>query len=200
VSKLILLAVLLFPVTARAEGPAAESAATADPLPDVFPADVLQRLTPEQLKEIALKREEARIRLARAKYGDGNQKVAVLVPMFFFIALFGCVLATVVFRWRRDRQLHETLRAMIERGTQIPVELLTPPRQKNADLRRGAVLVGLGLGGILFGLFSEHVSGGLWSVGLIPLLVGAGYFLAWNVERTETTDPARTPRQSSSDL
>jgi hypothetical protein len=106
--------------------------------------------------------------------------VAWLVPLFAFLTLIAIVGLVLYAGARRDRTRHETIRAMIDKGTPIPQELLVPP--KRSDLRRGIVLVAAGLGLSVFFL-AFPVQAGLWAVGSIPALVGLGYLVAWRLER-----------------
>lgn len=175
------------PVTAEDATPSelANDPSGAQPLP----TEVLAKLSPEDIKEILLNRQDAVVRLERIRnsHDDPNEgKVAILVPLFFFMFLALAVLATVIFRVWKVRVLHKTLEAMIEKGVNIPPELIAPPNARPNDLRRGLTLMAGGLGGALFGLFVDGFSSGYWSAGLIPLLVGAGYLLAWWAERQST--------------
>jgi hypothetical protein len=71
------------------------------------------------------------------------------------------------------------LRALIEKGASLPPELLVPPAPAKADLRRGLVLVGAGLG--LMAMLATMADHGVWTAGLLPLLMGAGYLLTWKL-------------------
>ena len=106
--------------------------------------------------------------------------IAWIVPLAAFTTLFALVAAVLYAGFRRDRNRHETLRAMIEKGAAIPPELLVPP--KGSDLRRGIVLLGAGAGLSIFFL-ALQVQPGLWALGSIPALIGIGYLLVWRLER-----------------
>jgi hypothetical protein len=116
----------------------------------------------------------------------GGQAVAILVPISFFLFIFLIVAAAQLASFRKDRHRHETLRLMVEKGAQIPVELISPPQRqrRGSDLRKGLILVGLGLGLSLFLLIIHppNMVRGTWSMGLIPALVGLGYLLVWHLE------------------
>ena len=72
---------------------------------------------------------------------------------------------------------------MIEKGADIPPELIAPPAAPYADLRRGIVLIGAGLSLlILVGLVFGFETGG-WAVGLIPAFIGAGYLIIWRISK-----------------
>lgn len=115
--------------------------------------------------------------------------VAIASPFLTLVAIFAIVLH---FRHRRRVVVHETLRAMIEKGLPIPPELLSGgadgdgvarPRSAHRDLRGGLVLVGLGAA--LFFL------SGKW--GAIPLVIGAALLIVWGFERWEMSKRATNP-------
>jgi hypothetical protein len=112
--------------------------------------------------------------------------VQILVPLGFFLTILLGLTATLLLRYRKHAQLQETLRLMIEKGADIPPELIAPPVAPYGDLRRGVVLVGAGLSlVILVGLVWGFASGA-WAVGLIPAFIGAGYLFIWRLsQRTE---------------
>ncbi len=109
----------------------------------------------------------------------------------FFGALVTIVLLAQVFATRRERIRQETLRAMVDRGMQIPPGLIGDRARRSSDLRSGLVLVGAGLGvSLAFALV--HLNGqsgsGLWSIGLVPMFMGGGYLVAWRVQARNTSD------------
>jgi hypothetical protein len=104
------------------------------------------------------------------------------VPLVFFIFLGVVIGLRIYLAHRRDLQRYDTLRFMVEKGTQIPPELIQPPAPRRNDLRRGLLLVGTGIGLALF-LGIMQVQAHAWSVGFVPLLIGAGYLVAWKLEQ-----------------
>ena len=59
----------------------------------------------------------------------------------------------------------------------------SPPAQRQrSDMRRGVVLVMIGLGLILFLGAVNEWEGGAWAIGVIPFLIGVGYLLVWKLE------------------
>lgn len=136
--------------------------------------EVAQRLTGDQL-----------FQLLRDRSGDRDQGAeAIVVPLSFFLFLFLGVTAGLYLGVRKDRERQETLRAMIQRGGTIPPELLVPPTKKFSDLRRGIILISGGLGLSIF-IGVMPTDRGVWSVGVIPMLLGAGYLLAWKLTRPD---------------
>lgn len=103
--------------------------------------------------------------------------VAMIAVVGFFLASTLMVLGVLFAVYRIYRQRSETLRVMVEKGVPIPPELIAPKPRPGADIRRGLVLSGLGLGLGVF-LFAVADTHGLWTLGLVPLLMGVGYLVA----------------------
>jgi hypothetical protein len=122
-------------------------------------------------------------------HGDSN-----LVSVVSILTVFGTPIAFVAifcyFRHRKTKMLHETIRAMVEKGVPIPPELFAqeslrifPPGGSNgisrtanrarSDLRVGLILIGVG-GGI------SILSG---KSGLIILFIGVALVIASWIER-----------------
>jgi hypothetical protein len=117
--------------------------------------------------------------------------VAVLATALVLPVTLLCVF--LHFRHRRTKLLHETLRAMVDKGVPIPPELLntktqSTPRQRGNDLRRGLMCVGVGLGLVLMAL-ATHGSGKIGFAGFIPLFIGAAFLIAWRVEQPRQDQP-----------
>jgi hypothetical protein len=107
-----------------------------------------------------------------------------LLPIISVLMVFGTpvviVALFVALRHRRNRMMHETLRAMIEKGVPIPPELLSGggaalpggsngAAYGNRDLRWGLILIALGVGvGVMAG-----------KLGLIPFFIGVALLIVW---------------------
>jgi hypothetical protein len=128
---------------------------------------------------------------------------SVLVPIFFMACIAGCIVAPGYFRSRDRAQMQETLRAALEKGVSLPPELitalqsnlaarLTPTRE--ADLRRGIILIATGIGIALLGLglwqgIRPYDDDGAWVTGQIvafsgavPGLIGVAYLILWGLK------------------
>lgn len=111
--------------------------------------------------------------------------VALCIPLLA-IALNGWS------RVRRNRELHETIRRMVEAGIPVPPELIAQiglgdaSAQKKSwtpetNLRGGLINLGAGTGlMIFFGVFIPNP--GLWAVGAIPFFLGVALLVAWWIE------------------
>jgi hypothetical protein len=127
--------------------------------------------------------------------------IAVPIVLIVFLAIFGLPVAIVgvilYFSFSRTRALHKTVRMMVEKGQEVPAALLNPPPvvRQRSDLRRGIVLVMVGLGlMIFFGAVNEW-EGGAWSLGIIPFLIGVGYFLVWALDTgKDKSEPPTLPK------
>jgi len=111
------------------------------------------------------------------------------------LAVFGMpvliVAVIMYFSFSRTRSLQRTVRLMVEKGQPVPEALLNPPpaQRQRSDMRRGVVLVMVGIGLMIFlGAVSDWESGA-WSIGLIPFLIGAGYLLVWKLEGKKDSVP-----------
>ena len=153
---------------------------TADALDVIrrLPPDVRQKLTGDQIEMI--------IRRQQNQLGDSPAKIeAIIIPTVFFLTIIGIVVIIQLARFRREKQLHETLRQMIEKGVDIPPALLVPPRPKDADRRRGIILLSVGCGLMIFFAAVDKGSDGAWGIGAVPALIGAGYLVAWLLGRKD---------------
>jgi hypothetical protein len=178
--------------TEEAEAPADRSVDPVEseiyPAPDAvpeladLPPEVLEKLDPEQIADILAAREETKV-VEAVFEGGPTDLVAILVPLGFFLVILLCLTATLLFRYRKHGQLQETLRLMIDKGAEIPPELIAPPDPPYRDLRRGVILVGVGLAVAIFFGLEEGFTGGEWALGLIPGFIGAGYLLIWRISR-----------------
>ena len=110
-----------------------------------------------------------------------EQSVA-LVAVVGMVTGFGLPLLLVAivlyYKHRKVQMNHETITRLVEKGLPIPPELMEPPRQGNAGLRGGLVLVALGIALSVF--FAGWGPG--WSIGLIPGLMGIALLVAWKIE------------------
>jgi hypothetical protein len=106
--------------------------------------------------------------------------VAIVAVVGFFATTALMIIAVAWAVYRVYRQRSETLRLMVEKGVQIPPELIAPKPKPGQDLRRGLTLslFGLGLGIFLLATAKEQ---GLWTLGLVPMFVGVGYLIAHRV-------------------
>jgi hypothetical protein len=133
--------------------------------------------------------------------------VPILTSLIFWTFLAAIIIGPIYFRHRDRVQMHETLRSAFEKGVALPPELITslqgnlaaktmPTRE--GDLRRGIVLVGVGIGvailgyGLWYGLASVDdtaaaITGACTAgAGAIPGLIGVAYLILWATKSKST--------------
>ena len=124
--------------------------------------------------------------------------LALLIPIVAIV--MGCSIPIAVvglalfYGHRKNRMLHETVRAMIEKGVPIPPEIFKAEnaspfprraRRPRSDLRTGLIFIGVGIGVALF----MHNQ-----AGYVVLLVGLAFLAAWFLDKNNKDDgQAPTP-------
>jgi Domain of unknown function (DUF6249) len=132
--------------------------------------------------------------------GDGSHDEipAMVVPIVavVFLTIFGAPILIVAvimyFGFSKNRMMHRTIRMMVEKGQEVPAALLAPPppaQRQRSDMRRGVVLVMVGLGLMIFLGAMNDWEGGAWAIGIIPFLIGLGYLLVWRLEGKKDIPP-----------
>jgi hypothetical protein len=119
------------------------------------------------------------------------------------LTIFGAPVLIVAlimyFGFSKNRAMHRTIRIMAEKGQPIPAALLAPPTpavRQRSDMRRGVVLVMVGVGlMICFGAWNDW-EGGSWAIGVIPLVIGLGYLLVWKLEGAKKNEIPPAPPTS----
>jgi len=119
---------------------------------------------------------------------DLGALIAIPIIGIIFTTLFGApvlvVAAVMFFSYLKSRSLHRTVRTMVEKGQEVPAALFSPPPvvRARSDLRRGVVLLMVGIGLMIFFGAVNDWEGGAWSLGVIPFVIGLGYLLVWKLE------------------
>lgn len=119
---------------------------------------------------------------------DFGAFMAIPIIGIVFSTLFGApvmiVAAIMFFSYLKSRSLHRTVRAMVEKGQEVPAALFAPPPvvRARSDMRRGVVLLMVGFGLMVFFGAVNDWEGGAWSLGVIPFVIGLGYLLVWKLE------------------
>ncbi len=132
----------------------------------------------------------------RSHDSDGEDLGALMaIPIvgIIFTTLFGTPIlivgAIMFFSYLKSRSLHRTVRSMVEKGQEVPAALfVTPPViRARSDMRRGVVLIMVGIGIMIFFGAVNDWEGGAWAIGVIPFLIGAGHLLVWKLEGNKVT-------------
>jgi hypothetical protein len=128
--------------------------------------------------------------------GDLGERMAIPIVAIVFMSIFGApvliVAVILYFGFSKNRMMHRTIRMMVEKGQPVPAALLAPPppaQRQRSDMRRGVVLVMVGVGLMLFFAAVNDWEGGVWAIGIIPFLIGLGYLLVWKLEGKKDVSP-----------
>jgi hypothetical protein len=129
--------------------------------------------------------------------GDIPEQVFPIVGITM-ITVFGMPVLIVgvimLMNYLKARSLHRTVQTMVEKGQPVPTALLAPPvvPRPRSDLRRGIILIMVGLGIAIFFLATDW-GGSSWSFGAIPFLIGVGYLIVWKLEVKKNDNPPPVP-------
>jgi hypothetical protein len=122
--------------------------------------------------------------------------VAIPIVAIVFLSIFGAPVLIVMmigmFAFFMSRMRQRTIRMMVEKGQPVPAELLVPTKRavrQRSDVRRGVIWTMIGLGAMIFFGAVNDWEGGIWSLGLIPFLIGLGYLLVWKLEGKKDVPP-----------
>ena len=117
--------------------------------------------------------------------------VGVFVPIVMFIAIAVVLCVYYYLRHRTGQAVQETVRAAIEHGQQLTPEILErlgqPPQPKKSDLRRGVILISVGLGIAAFGALvgEDDAMRPLLAIGSLPFLIGIAYLGLWKFGKSD---------------
>jgi hypothetical protein len=112
--------------------------------------------------------------------------VQILIPLTGMLVgtIFPVVVVWLVLRFRaqRNQLVYDTAVKLADKGQPVPPELFANLNPTGSDLRRGLVLAmfGLALSICLYDV------GAPWTFGLIPLLMGVGFLIVWQLEKRGT--------------
>ena len=122
---------------------------------------------------------------------------AIPIVAIVFLSIFGAPVLIVImigiFALLISRSRQRTIRMLVEKGQPVPAELLAPATRavrQRSDVRRGVVWAMIGLGVMVFFGAINDWEGGIWSLGLIPFLIGLGYLIVWKLETKKDNPPS----------
>lgn len=132
--------------------------------------------------------------LGKIKSDDIPEFVIPIVAIVF-MSIFGApvliVALIIYFGFSKSRMQHRTIRMLAEKGQPIPPDLLATPApavRQRSDMRRGIVLIMVGIGlMVCFGAWNDW-EGGAWALGVIPFVIGLGYLMVWKLEGSKKNE------------
>ena len=131
------------------------------------------------------------------KRNEDIPAMAIPIVAIVFLTVFGApvliVITIGIFALVVSRMRQRTVRMMVEKGQPVPAELLAPATRavrRRSDVRRGVIWAMIGLGAMIFFGAVNDWEGGIWSLGLIPFLIGLGYLIIWKLETKKDNPPS----------
>lgn len=124
----------------------------------------------------------------------------LLIPILALMIPMAAIVSHYLSKANSERLRHETIRELARAGQPIPPELLAD--MQDGDLQRSRreaanpnrilspALANIAIGPGLMVMFWLMVPGAwLWSIGLLPLLIGCALALYWFLERKQSLSP-----------
>src|SRR5947207_3578627 len=131
------------------------------------------------------------------KRNEDIPAMAIPIVAIVFLTVFGApvliVITIGIFALVVSSMRQRTIRMMVEKGQPVPAELLAPATRavrRRSDVRRGVIWAMIGLGAMIFFGAVNDWEGGIWSLGLIPFLIGLGYLIVWKLETKKDNPPS----------
>lgn len=120
---------------------------------------------------------------------SGVIKLYLLILFFIFILILLAIFLPIYFNYRKSKAKMRLYTTMIERGEKIPDNLIPSSSSRaQSDLRKSIILISVGVGCSLFLLLISS-SGNSWAIGVIPVIIGLGYFLSSKIaKKSEPSD------------
>lgn len=108
-------------------------------------------------------------------------EVAIIVPLIVFASIVLIIATPFYFRHRNRKVIYDAIKTSVEKTGEADPKLIAAITHDsvgpNADLRRGILLLAFALALAVVGFLSDGDELGtpLWSIALIPGLIGAAY-------------------------
>jgi len=119
---------------------------------------------------------------------------AVITVLIIFAAIVAVILGPGYLKSREKREIQETVRHAIDKGQELPPELINALTQdvasklpsRTRDLRRGVIWLAVGVGLAAFGFLSdlgwdhhemENIGNGMLGLAAIPATIGLAYLV-----------------------
>jgi len=180
--------------------PTPSAPATASVTASVSPSDLADRIQQKLTKKF---RGQHEITINGGDHDEDadlrkmREFVAIPIVAIVFLSIFGAPVLIVImigiFAVLMSRMRQRTVRMMVEKGQPVPAELLAPATRavrRRSDVRRGVIWAMIGLGAMIFFGAVNDWEGGIWSLGLIPFLIGLGYLIVWKLETKKDNPPS----------
>jgi hypothetical protein len=114
------------------------------------------------------------------------------IPLLALCIPIVALLIAGIVRIKGQRQLHETIRHMAEKGLPVPEELINAVVSGNvsspktwsptSQLRSGIINIFIGLGLMVLLLTAGPTEWLWWGIGALPFIIGIGFLVIWRIE------------------
>jgi cadmium resistance protein CadD (predicted permease) len=111
-----------------------------------------------------------------------NITIWIFMSWSFFLILISI---PFYFNHKRIKERQSIIKNLIEKGHEIPKELLTRPSVPGrSDFHKGVILISLGLS-VAIVLWSLEIKNNFWTIGLIPFLIGIAYLISFKLDKAK---------------
>lgn len=111
------------------------------------------------------------------------------IPIVLFIVTGFCTVAFFFFNHKNRDAIMNTVQKSMDTGSDLTPDLLAKLgaaiNPKIRDMRRGVVLLSLGIAGVLCSMFfmDAEVVSGIRAGSVFPLMMGLGFLLVWKLNK-----------------
>ena len=111
------------------------------------------------------------------------------VPVVLFIVTGFCTIGFLYFNHKNRNAIMETVQKSMDTGSDLTPDLLAKLgaaiNPKVRDMRRGIVLLSIGIAGFMCSLFfgDTEVVSGIRAGSVFPLMMGIGFLLVWKLNK-----------------
>lgn len=92
------------------------------------------------------------------------------------------------FNLKKAKGRQQIILKLIEKDRDIPAELFASPKKPqkstSSDLRKGIILIALGLSLCVTLFIIPRVQSNFWTIGLIPMFIGIGYIISFRLDHS----------------
>ena len=111
------------------------------------------------------------------------------IPIVLFIVTGICTIGFLYFNHKNRNAIMDTVQKSMDTGSDLTPDLLAKLgaaiNPKIRDMRRGIVLMSIGIAGLMCSMFfaDADVMSGIRAGSVFPLMMGAGFLLVWRLNK-----------------
>jgi len=114
------------------------------------------------------------------KYANNPSFILGLISILMIVIIL-LISIPFYFNYRKTRSFHRLIYSYIERDKEISNNIILSNFKSRTDLQKSIILIFTGIGiSIVLALV---IGGRSWSLGLIPFIIGIGYFVTSRLEK-----------------